>query len=89
MAMRTALDGYHGGFRIGGRNISNLRYADDIVLIATSPDELQELLDRIVTAGAEYGLKINVDKTKVMIVNAENASLKVNGEPLERVKECV
>ena len=45
--MREALDGYNKGFRIGGRVINNVRYADDVVLIATSPDDLQELIDRV------------------------------------------
>ena len=64
--MRKALDGFRGGFRIGGRTISNLRYADDILVIATSPEELQELVNRVESAANEYGLKINASKTKVM-----------------------
>lgn len=55
-----------GGFRIGGWTISNLRYADDIILIATSPEELQELVNRVESAANEYGLQINASKTKVM-----------------------
>jgi len=42
--MRETLDGYTGGFRIGGRTVTKLRYADDIVLIATSQSDLQELV---------------------------------------------
>ncbi|KAG1705108.1 Proto-oncogene tyrosine-protein kinase receptor Ret [Nymphon striatum] len=49
---------------LGGVNINNLRYADDTVLIATSEEELQVLLDRVVEASAERGLTINDDKTK-------------------------
>ena len=66
MAMRDALHGFEGGLRLGGRLVNNLRYADDIVLIASSEKELQKLLDRIVQSGESYGLRINASKTKVM-----------------------
>ena len=66
MVTRETLDGYQGGLLIGGRRISNLRYADDIVLIATSEQELQVLVDRLNTVSNQYNLMINVDKTKVM-----------------------
>ena len=59
------LDGYQGGLLIGGRRISNLSYAD-YVLIATSEKELQVLVDRLNTVSNQYNLMINVDKTKVM-----------------------
>jgi len=65
MVMRETLDGYQGGLLIGGRRISNLRYAD-YVLIATSEQELQVLVDRLNTVSNQYNLMINVDKTKVM-----------------------
>ena len=45
--MRETLDGFQGGLQIGGRMITNLRYADDIIMLATSEAELQELLDRL------------------------------------------
>ena len=47
MVMRKSLDGFQGGLQIGGRMITNLRYADDIILLATSEAELQELVDRL------------------------------------------
>jgi hypothetical protein len=53
MVMRRALENFNGGILIGGRRISNLRYADDIVLIASSVQELQELVDRIARVGLE------------------------------------
>ena len=46
MVMRETLDGFQGGLQIEGRIITNLRYADDIILLATSETELQELVDR-------------------------------------------
>jgi len=47
MVMRETLDGFQGGLQIGGRMIMNLRYADDIILLATSEAELQELVHRL------------------------------------------
>ena len=77
LLMRVALDGYSGGFRIGGRLINNLRYAGDIVLIASSEEELQKLVSRVHGAAKDAGMKINVRKTEVMKV-CENAP--PNGE---------
>jgi len=48
MTMREALQNFCGGFKIGGRTVNNLRYADDIVLITTSPTELHALLNRLI-----------------------------------------
>jgi len=49
--MREALENFRGGFKVGGRTVNNLRYADDIVLIIRTPTELQALLNRIRIAG--------------------------------------
>jgi len=65
MVMRETLDRFQGGLQIGGQVITNLRYADDIIL-ATSEAELQELVDRLDRVSRKYSLVINVDKTKVM-----------------------
>jgi len=65
-ATREALDGYDKGFRIGGKLMNSLRYADDIVLIATSINDLQELVDRVRLASQKQNLLINTAKTKVM-----------------------
>jgi len=66
--MRKALQGFAGGFRIGGKVISNDNdnYADDIDLMATSPEELQELVSRVESAAKEYNMLINAAKTKVV-----------------------
>ena len=64
-----ALKGFPGGLRIDGRTISNLRYADDIVLLATSPEELQELVSRVERVAKAYNILINATKTKVMTNN--------------------
>jgi len=66
--MRKALDGYDGGFKIGGRCITNLRYADDIVLIASTEEELQDIVNCLHEAATELGMKINGKKTEVMKV---------------------
>lgn len=87
MAMREALHGFSGGFRIGGRTLTNLRYADDIVLIARSEEELQELVDRIVVAGNSYGLRLNIPKTKVMRLGGGPVNITVEGVKLSQVNE--
>ena len=83
--MRMALEGFEGGFRIGGLRITNLRYADDIVLIASSPEELQELVDRLCTAANRLSMKINIGKTEVMQIcdSDEPLVVKINGTALK------
>jgi len=66
MVMRETLDGFQGGLQIGGQMITNLRFADDIILMASSEAELQELVDRLDRVSRRYSLLINIDKTKVM-----------------------
>jgi len=66
MVIRETLDGFQDGLQIGGRMITNLRYADDITLLTTSEAELQELVDRLNRVSRRYSLLINIDKTKVM-----------------------
>lgn len=83
--MRKALDGYSGGFKIGGKVISNLRYADDIVLVATSAEELQDLMNRVEKSAKEYNMLINATKTKVLSNTNETLNIKVEGGILEQV----
>jgi len=67
VAMREALDGYNKGFRIGGRVINNL-HAICIrcgILVATSPEDLQELINRVRASSEKVELLINTDKTKL------------------------
>jgi len=61
--MHLAFEGFEGGFKIGGRLVSNLRYVDDIVLIASTEAELQEIATRLHWAACELSMKINVKKT--------------------------
>jgi len=83
--MRETLDAFQGGLQIGGRMITNLRYADDIILLATSAAELQELMDRLDRVSCKYRLLINVDKTKVMASDGIVCRKLIQNEQLEQV----
>jgi len=56
------------GITIGGTNINNIRYADDTVLLATSENKLQELIDQVVFHSKNYGMEINTKKTECMVI---------------------
>ena len=65
--MRNAgLDEAQAGIKIGGRNINNLRYADDTTLMAESEEDLKNLLMRLKEESEKVGLKLNIQKTKIM-----------------------
>ena len=65
--MRNAgLDEAHTGIKIAGRNIKNLRYADDTILMAESEEELKSLLMKVKEESEKVGLKLNIQKTKIM-----------------------
>ena len=65
--MRNAgLEEAQGGIKIARRNINNLRYADDITLMAESEEELKSLLMKAIEENAKVGLKLNIQKTKIM-----------------------
>ena len=66
------------GMRIGGRNINNIRYADDTVLVADSPEKLQLLINALEVAGLEKGIKINFGKTKTMGITKKRQRLVVD-----------
>ena len=66
--MRNAeLEETQAGIEIAGRNISNLRYADDTTLMAESKEELKSLLMKVKEKSEKVGLKLNIQKTKIMI----------------------
>ena len=65
--------------------VTNLRYADDIILLATSEAELQELVDRLDRVSREYSLLVNVDKTKVMASDGIACCILIQNELLEHV----
>ena len=74
--------------RIGARNISNARYADDTALIAQSPMEMQQLLDKVYDAGAQTLLKLNVKKTKLLTIGdvLDGITIRADNDPVETVK---
>jgi len=73
MAMRETLYGIQGGLQIGGQMTTNLRYADDIILLATSEAELQELVDRLDRVSRRYSLLINIDNMSCyLLINCIN-----------------
>ena len=80
--MRETLDGFQGGLQIGGSMITNLCYADDVILLATSEAELQELVDCLNRVSHRYGLLININKTKVMASDGIPCRILIQNEQL-------
>ena len=64
----TGLEETQAGIKIAGRNINNLRYADDITLMAESEEELKSLLTKVKEESEKVGLKLNIQKTKIMAI---------------------
>jgi len=78
--MRNAgLNQTQSGIKIAGRKISNLRYADDITLMAESEEELKSLLMKVKEESEKVGLKLNIQKTKVM-ASSPISSWQIDGE---------
>lgn len=75
------------GVNIDGRYLNHLRFADDIVLISTNPEELQEMLSELREVSEEIGLSMNMGKTKVM--SPENIIFRVGNDILENVNEYI
>ena len=65
----AGLDEAQAGIKIAGRNINNLRYADDTILMAESKEELKSLLMKVKEESEKVGLKLNIQKTKIMAAN--------------------
>ena len=83
--MRNAgLDEAQTGIKIGGRNISNLRYADDTTLMAESEEELKSLLMKVKQESEKVGLKLNIQKMKIM-ASGPITSWEIDGETVETV----
>ena len=84
--MRNAgLDGTQAGIKIARRNINNLRYADDSILMAESKEELKSLLMKVKEESEKAGLKLNVQKTKIM-ASGPITSWQIDGETMETVR---
>ena len=84
--MRNAgLEEVQDGIKIAGRNINNLRYADDTTLMAESEEELKSLLMKVKEENEKVGLKLNIQKTKIMA--SPITSLEIDGETVETVTD--
>ena len=87
--MRNAgLEEAHAGIKIAGRNINNLRYADDTTLMAESEEELKSLLMKVKVESEKFGLKLNIQKTKIM-ASGPITSWEVDGETVETVADFI
>ena len=80
----TGLDEAQAGIKMTGRNINNLRYADDTTLMAESEEELKSLLMKVKEESEEVGFKLNIQKTKIMASNPITSS-QIDGETVETV----
>ena len=87
--MRNAvLDEAQAGIKIAGRNINNLRYADDTTLMAESEKELKSLLMKVKEKSEKVGLKLNIEKTKIM-ASGPITSWQINGETVETMTDFI
>ena len=87
--MRSAgLGETQAGIKIAGRNINNLRYADDTTLMAESEEELKSLLMKVKEESENVGLKCNIQKTKIM-ASSPITSWEIDGETVETVSDFI
>ena len=82
------LEEAQAGIKIGGRNINNLRYADDTTLMAESKEELKSLLMKVKEESEKVGLKLNIQKTKI-IGCSPITSWQIDGETVETVTDFI
>ena len=84
----TGLEEVQAGIKIARRNINNLRYADNITLMAESEEELKSLLMKVKEESEKVGLKLNIQKTKIM-ASGPISSWEIDGETVERVADFI
>ena len=84
----TGLEEAEAGIKIAGRNINNLRYADDITLIAESEEELKSLLMKVKEESEKVDLKLNIQKMKIM-ASVPITSWQIDGETMETVTDFI
>ena len=82
------LDEAQAGIKMAGRNIKNLIYADDTTLMAESEEELKSLLMKLKEEGEKAGLKLNIQKTKIM-ASGPITSWEIDGETVETVSDFI
>ena len=84
--MTQAIDGFEGSVRIGGRTVTNLRFADDIYLVAGQAEELGTLTSRLEESAKQLGMQISAEKSKVMRMGSSNElGVSIDGQNLETV----
>ena len=84
----TGLEEAQAGIKIAGRNINNLRYADDTTLMAQSEEELKRLLMKVKEESDKVGLQLNIQKTKIM-ASGPITSWEIDGETVETVSDFI
>ena len=84
----AALEEAQAGIKIAGRNINNLRYADDATRMAESEEELKSLLMKVEEESEKVGLNLNIQKTKIM-ASGPITSWEIDGETVERVSDFI
>ena len=88
MQRNAGLDEAQAGIKIAGRNNNNLRYADDTTLVAESEEELKSLLMKVKQESEKVGLKLNIQKTKIM-ASGPITSWQIDGETMETVTDFI
>ena len=84
----TRLDEAQAGIKIARRNINNLRYADDTTKVAESEEELKSLLMKVKEESEKVGLKLDIQKTKIM-ASGSITSWQIDGETMETVRDLI
>ena len=84
----AGLEEAQAGIKIAGRNLNNIRYADDTTLMTESEEELKSLLMKVKEESEKVGLKLNMQKTKVM-VSGPITSWQIDGETMETVRDFI
>ena len=84
----VGLEEAQAGIKIAGRNINNIRYADDPTLMAESEEELKSVLMKMKTESEKVGLKLNIQKTKIM-ASGSITSLEIDGETVKTVSDFI
>ena len=84
----VGLDEAQAGIKIAGRNINNLRYADDTTLIAESEEELKSFFMKVKEESEKVGLKLNIQETKIM-ASGPITSWQIDGETMETVTDFI
>ena len=89
--MIYALEEWEDGIEIGATFYNNLRYADDVAILATTEGKLQELVNDVGKSSERFGLPLNAKKTQVMVIGRHTSSINImyNGALLEQVKQFI